>query len=525
MYTLGLSIAVVTALCVSAVEGQTTSVTTWHNDLGRTGANPNETTLTASNVNTSGFGKLYNLTVTGMGQIYAQPLYVPHVIIGGVAHNVLYVADMNNNLYAFDADSPTPEVLWSVNFGSPVPSNEDILDSIGILSTPVIDLNLNAIFVVSDSYTGSNAVFTLHSLDIRTGKDRVGSPVIISGSVPGTGVGSSGGTLLFNPNQNLQRPGLLELGGNIYVCFGSHADTPPYNGWIFAYSSTTLRRLGLTSTSPDGFGAAIWASGAAPSADSAGNFYFSTGNGDFAPPDYGDSVLKMSAAHGFTITNSFTPFDQMTFEDNDWDLGSTGVLVLPPGTVLLTAPMVVTASKDGHIYLLNSANLGSYTGPAGPDNVVQEFQLNFGYFGGMVFYNNILYVWGDGDVLRPYSFNGSSFSPLQYQGSPALGSYVSPSAYKNAPAMSLSANGLTSGTAILWAANSQSGTDGGDYPAILHAYDATTAAELWNSNMNTSGADYPGSWSKWTPPTIANGKVYLATFDQGVAVYGLLPPE
>jgi len=480
----------------------------WHNDPGRTGANPSETILNTSNVRPGAFGKLYSLPVDG--QIYAQPLYVPGLSIAGGTHNVLYVCTMNNSVYAFDADSSAPEILWHVNFGAPVPSHQDIVPQIGILSTPVIDVSLNAIFLVSETYF-NNDVFSLHSLDIRTGRERVGSPVVISGSVPGLGNGSSNGTVTFNPNQNLQRPGLLELNGNIYVAFGSHADTSPYNGWIFAYNDLTFRRLLIKCISPNGYGGAVWEGGAGLAADSSGNIYFSTGNGDFNPAlqDYGDSVMKLNAATGLTLTSSFTPELQAQFEETDADLGASGVIVLP-GSPLLTAPMVLTASKDGHVYLLNSANLGGYN-PV--DQVVQELQFNFGHFGGKVYYNSVLYSWGNGDVLRILSFNGSSFTQS------AAGSFAPVSNYKNTPAMSLSANGLTPNTAILWAAHSQGATDGGNYPGMLHAYDAVTGTELWNSDIVPG--DSPGAWSKWTPPTVVNGKVFLATFDSGVAVYGL----
>ncbi len=483
------------------------SVTTWHNDLGRTGANPSETILTTSNVNTQSFGKLYSLPADG--QIYAQPLYVPGVIVGGTPHNVLYVATMANSLYAYDADSA--QLLWRVNFGAGVPSNENITPQIGILSTPVIDVGLNAIFFVTDTYLFNNAVFSLHSVDIRTGKERVGSPVVIAGSVPGNGNGSNNGIIAFNPNQSLQRPGLLELNGNIYIGFGSHADTPPYNGWIFAYNSMTLRKLLIKCMSPNGYGASIWQAGAAMSADSAGNIYAVTGNGDFTPTvgDYGDTVVKMNAAAGLAITSFFTPSLQGVFENGDNDLGTSGAIVLP-GSPLLTAPMVVTVSKDGHFYLLNSAVLGGYN-PT--DAAVQELQLTFGHFGGSAYYNNIFYTWANGDVLRLFTFNGSSFSQT------AQGTTATFWAYSNTAALSVSANGLVPGTTILWGAHSQSLTEGSNYPGTLHAYDGVNATELWNSNM--VAADYPGAWSKWTPPTIANGKVYLATFDSGVAVYGL----
>jgi hypothetical protein len=516
------------------------SVTTYHNDIGRTGVNSQETILNATNVAPGSFGKLYSLPVDA--QIYAQPLYVPSVAIPGQGtHNILYVATMNNSVYAFDADSSTPIVYWAVNLGTAVPcltlepSWETICEAgiqgtIGILATPVIDVADNALFVVAETYVSTTqTAFELHSLNLTTGKEKAGSPAVISGQVAGAGQDSTAGVLAFNPYWHLQRPGLSLVNGNIYIGFASHGDGGPYHGWLFGYSELTLRRTVIQCMSPNYWGNGIWQGGAAFSSDGNGNVYLQTGNGSFnaslpGGTEWGEAVLKMSAIQGMAITSYFVPSDEQLLDTNDYDVGAGGTIVLP-GPVTLTYPMLVAGGKDGNVFLLNTNTLGGYNST---DAVVQEFQAltnsnpDYGsaHYGGSVFYNNALYFWGSGDVLKQFAFSGDSFSLLY------TGSYQTTAYETTAPSMSLSSSGLTPGTGVLWAVHAQLYSDGFAWPAELHAYDASNVGnELWNSGTDSSSANpnYSGSWAKFVPPTIANGKVYLATFDGVVNVFGLLP--
>lgn len=514
------------------------SITTYHNDNARTGVNSQETILNTSNVTAGSFGKLYSLPVDG--QIYAQPLYVSSVTVPGQGtRNILYVATMNNTVYAFDADSSSPVVYWSANLGAAVPClvleqeggtcDFGVVGTIGILSTPVIDVARSAIFVVAETYVSGQAAFKLHSLSLTTGKELAGSPATISGQVAGTGYDNVGGMLSFEPYWHWQRTGLTLVNGNVYIGFAGHGDNGPYHGWLFGYNDLTLRRTVIQCMSPNFWGNGIWQGGAAFSSDSGGNVYVQTGNGSFnasspGGTEWGEAVLKMSAIEGMAITSYFVPSDEGFLDTNDYDVGAGGTIVLP-GPVTLTYPMLVAGGKDGVTYLLNTNNLGGYNAN---DAVVQEFQAltnsnpDYGsaHYGGNVFYNNALYFWGSGDVLKQFAFSGDAFS-LQYQGS-----YRTDSQETTAPSMSVSSNALTPGTGILWAAHAQAYSDGGAWPGELRAYDASNVGnELWNSGTDSSSAnpDYAGSWAKFVPPTIANGKVYLATFDGMVNVFGLLP--
>ena len=58
----------------------------------------------------------------------------------------------------------------------------------------------------------------------------------------------------------------------------------------------------------------------------------------------------------------------------------------------------------------------------------------------------------------------------------------------------------------------------------MRAFDATNlATELWDSTQNLARDDV-GNFAKYNPPTIANGKVYVASFSGQLQVYGLNPP-
>jgi hypothetical protein len=88
--------------------------------------------------------------------------------------------------------------------------------------------------------------------------------------------------------------------------------------------------------------------------------------------------------------------------------------------------------------------------------------------------------------------------------------------------VSLSANGAMNG--ILWDIDNTAYTGAnpaGSGPSVLHAYDATNVAtELYNTTQ-AGTRDTAGPASKFTSPTIANGKVFVPTSTE-LDVYGLL---
>jgi len=521
----------VTVICL-ALTGRALcqiEITTNHNDVARTGANLNETILNASNVNVSDFGKLFARNVDG--QIYAQPLYLSQVPVSGHGtRNVVYVATEHDRVYAFDADDPTAATpLWQVSLGTPVPSQEvcsgslsgcpynDLVPEIGITATPVIDVAGGTIYVVAKTKSVSQGAasysFKLHALDVASGAEKFGGPVEIR--APG-----------FAPLYHLNRPGLLLLNGVVYLGFGSVGDIKSWHGWVMGYSASTLQQVAAFNSTPGGNGGSIWASGQGLAADS-DNLYVMSANGSFdansGGANYGDSVIKLSPAKGLAPVDYFTPHNQSLLAQGDIDLGSGGPMLLP-GTNLL-----VGIGKDGVARLVNTADLGKFN--ALVNNDVQEFTALQGTCGGTrgicfmgapVYWDSsafgpAMYVWGSDDYLKAFPFNGTAFQTTPASQGPIL----DPAGLSNTVALSLSANGNQSG--VVWASAPRSGdANAGVAPGIVYAFDASNLShELWDSRQN-SARDDVGSYAKFTPPTIANGKVYVPTFSNQLVVYGLM---
>ena len=233
----------------------------------------------------------------------------------------------------------------------------------------------------------------LHALDLATGHEKFGGPVKISPTIAGSGAGSKGGRIGFNTLRQSQRPGLLLLGGVVYVGFASFADNPTYHGWLLGFNARTLRQVSAFNTTPAGTQGGIWMSGGAPAADAAGNIYLSVGNGTFEtkgrPRDFGDAVLKLSTSGGLNVSDYFVPHDQSKLNALDLDFGSGGVLLIPdaatPGRQLL-----LTGGKTTDLFLLNRDNLGHFS--ATSDRVVQSIPGAGGLWSTPAYFNGKIYV-------------------------------------------------------------------------------------------------------------------------------------
>ena len=497
-------------------------VLTYHNNAARTGLQPYETILTPANVNPSSFGRLFSDQVDGF--VNAQPLYVAGVRIPGKGRrNVVYVATENDSVYAFDADKPGPP-LWHdrlLDGGTPVTSAQvncgQIVPRMGITGTPVIDLATNTLYVVAmiRRKEAGKAVYQqmLHALDIRTGAEKLGGPVAISASVPGTGAGSVNGRVPFDPFSYVNRAGLALSHGVVYIGFSSHCDLGNYHGWLFAYNARTLARRAVFNVTPNGSQGAIWETGDAPAIDSKGNIYVLTANGTFdaasGGKDYGDSFLKLSLeGNQLRPIDFFTPYDQQMLNVKDLDVGSGGAVLLPkqPGS---HRRLIVGEGKNAVLYLVNRERMGGFN-PKGNPQVVQEISGNLNAnFSTPAFWDGNLYLGPLNQPLQDFRLKDGRFSPTPSCETP--NPFIYPG---TTPAVSSDGNK----NAIVWALEDSGYLSG--KPTVLYAYDAKDISNELYSSAHDSSRENADPAVKFTTPTIAHGRVYFGTEDH-LDVYGL----
>ncbi|MGH9573097.1 MAG: LamG-like jellyroll fold domain-containing protein [Candidatus Acidiferrales bacterium] len=496
---------------------------TFHNDNSRTGQNSNETVLNLSNVSEATFGKLFSYSLDGLA--YASPLYVANVNIPGQgSHNVVYIATENDTVYAWDADGLSSNPLWKANFlrsgVTTVPCGDtgecgDIPDQIGVTGTSVIDPSTETLYVVAKTKEGSSYVQRLHALDIATGAEKFGGPVVIQATVSGSGDGSHGGQLTFDPLKENQRAALLLTSGVVYVAWAAHGDQAPWHGWVMGYTASTLQQTMAYCVSPNGYGGGIWMSNGGLATDSTGNVFFTTGNGDFSAnsggSDYGDSIVKISP--NGSVVDYFTPYDQSYMEADDIDLASAGPVLLldQPGPI---PHVLIAAGKSGSIYVVNRDNMGQFN-PNNNNQIVQTLQSVLpngnqeeGNYSAPVLFSGYLYFGAVDDHLKAFQMSSGQLSPAPSSQSSEI--------YPNRGAsFALSANGTSNG--ILWAVQDNSPSNG-----VLSAYDASALSHELYTSKQAGSRDTLGVATKFSIPLVANGKVFVVANGQIIA-YGLLP--
>jgi hypothetical protein len=497
--------------------------TSQYNNM-RSGANLNEQILTPEKVNAAHFGKLLSLPVDG--DVYAQPLYLPHVAVPGKGlHNLIFVATEHDSVYAFDAEGGSSAPLWHVKLLSAnnseiaVPDRDVqcpfITPEIGITSTPVIDLQTGTLYVLARSRTQHLLSYgysqRLHALAITTGAEKFGGPVEIRASVM-----RNGNKLSFNPLRENPRAALLLVKGSVYLTWASSCDIGPYHGWIMAYNARSLRQQAVFNTSLDSSESGIWMSDTGPVADQQGNVYVVTGNGHFDAnlkdgQDYGDSVLKLSLrGNQLLLKGYFTPFNQEQLNSSDGDLGSGGPLLLPARTAGRPNGLVF-GGKAGILYVADPTRMRGLQADSG-DASIEQIPLSSGIYSAPAYWNDRLYCYAADDALKAFAVEDGRLSgtPVNESRQKAKFSGATPT---------VSSNGSRNGVVWLVETKAWNATRG---QAVLRAYDASDVSkELYSSDENPA-RDHAGEALRFTIPTVAGGRVYIGV-KKAVDVYGLLP--
>jgi hypothetical protein len=544
----------------------------------RTGANTGETILTPANVRSSAnrFHRQFVMKVDG--KIEGSPLYASAISIAGGTHNVVYVATMHNTVFAFDAD--TGAQLSARWLGNPATGND--IDTLkgkstihtewGIAGTPIIDRATGTLYVVRWGYENNTfgPTYRLFGLDISNlAIDKFPSVRIDSYDAGGKG---------FDRFRQVQRAGLaLTTKPNgvkgVVVAFAGGEGSGGASGWVVAFDTAKLTSgtpsANVWCSSPnngsgDGGGAGIWMAGAAPAVDDNGDIYVVTGNGpynpQFAADQLAESVVRLSwnpAAGTLTTGDWFAPFRDADRDPShkDQDLASGGVIALPDENG------AIVGGKDGVYYHVNRTSMGRRDFTQLLDN---PFVASFDYqpanghtslfddlnqttstdpftigradggrtphiHGTGVYFNNLLFVQGENNLVRVFSKIAGHFAPNPVARGTATASWgtASPGGMPGG-ILSLSANGTSD--AILWVneafGNIPSDPDSNSAPTpnILRAYAVSTAGtgtlqSIWDSEAEPN--DRVGAATKFAPPLIANGRVYQATYDHQIVVYGL----
>lgn len=504
-------------------------ILTYHNNNARTGLNPSETILNPSNVNSTSFGKLFVIPADGL--VDAQPLYLPSVPVPGHGtQNLLIVATEHDSVYAFNA--ATGSLVWHITTLKKGETTSDdrgcnqVTPEIGITSTPVINRpsgSNGVIYAVAMSKDSSaNYHQRLHALDAATGKEVYGGPVEITGKFPGTGDNSSGGFVIFDPAQYKERSALLLTGGVVYLTWASHCDIRPYTGWIMGYNATTLAQTTILNLTPNGNQGAVWGAGGGLASDNLGNIFFLDANGTFdttlnskgfpSSGDYGNAFIRLTTTNGVAVADYFEMDNGVEESDEDVDLGSGAVVLLPSIRDFSdnTWKLAAGAGKDSNLYLINRNSMGKFH--AGSNNIHQE--ISGALPGGMW----AMPAYFEFEARLYYGPVGGPILAFEFQNGKLM---TTPVAKTNnifgypGTTPSISSDGAANG--IVWATEDSN-------PAILYAYDATTLQELYDSNQAANDRDRFGVGNKFIAPLIVNGRVYVGT-TRGVGVFGLLSPK
>lgn len=549
------------------------AVSTRAYDNTRAGANTQESTLTPSAIRSRGIKRLFTLPLPGDARgCEAQPLVAPGVLIGNRKYDVVYVATMANQVFAFDANSGAR--LWMVQLGTAIEAGAridayGINDHWGIISTPVIDLQGGQVYVcawTSPDATPERGQHVLHALRLADGS-AAHAPIHFDAVShhPGRGLGVQH----FRSAELEQRAALLLDQGTVFIAFDTRAGSANgARGWLIAVDTTRFQVTATWTSTARGSGGGIGQSGAGPAADAEGNVYVLTGRGDFdGVTDFGDSLVKLRysspRSNGIAALAVVDWWTAMNDARGDLDFGSAGPVLVP------NKGAVLAVSEGGILYTGNMLHLGrthikmrcaancahgaedmpsSYAQLKAPPIFYTYYPAppGDGYRGApsaapaarthrlhgtpvlwkSAAHGVMHYCWGENGNLRAWALsNGGASSYVGCSAETASAELQASSGGAPGGMISLSASGDTHG--VVWASIPYTDAGRGLSAGRFLAYDAANFGKyadgsgallpLWDSQA----WNWRFNHNRFNTPIVWNGRVFMPTYDGEVWVLGL----
>jgi hypothetical protein len=296
-----------------------------------------------------------------------------------------------------------------------------------------------------------------------------------------------------------------------------------------SYDATSLEPVSAFNVTPSGDAGGIWQAGRGLVADRNGNIYLMTGNGKVSAQDFGTSFIRLTP--NLQVADHFLPESHKCLNQWDLDTGSSGPLLIATQDKAKGFDVLLGGGKDGLLYTFNSSSLAvpldhvvvtapvdwtnSAAGGVCNSSPVDSGNGTHHIHSGPALWdvngdgsNRIIYLVGENDNLKAWQITKdgkiigiamSKFKP--YIGMPGGALSVS---YSTNPS-----------TALLWVSVPMGDANHDIVRGELLAFQATPNGSditgLWNSEM-VPGRDSVGLYSKFAPPTIADGMVFLGSF-------------
>ena len=489
--------------------------TMFGHDPQRTGWAMEETTLSPANVSTLSLqwkAKLKN-DAYSLSALTA-PVVASNVSTVRGVRSVVYIAGITGTVFALDAQ--TGEELWKHSFRYVVlpgkgPYQGTFLCPNGITATPVIDTSTSILYVI-----GGNG--SLYGLDLGSGKVRYGPVQFVAPFSKNFSLNLADGTIYTVLTQG--------CGGGLSGFYSIDIRNPHH---------PLIRQMLLSNTDTAG----MWGR-SGPVIGKNGRVYGSTADGDFDPlaGDYSDSVVAASLP-GLSLADYYTPPNWRYLTKRDLDLGSAS----PVWFGWRSRNLLASGAKEGVVYLLDADALGGndhqtalYRTPKlGNDKDVCCEGL--GIWGGLsTARDEEGWTWLYVPIGGPPSAKAPTFPVTNgdnSRGSIMAFKVVPDSKTQNPvlepawisggfdlPDPAIIANGVVFALSTGENAIQEGGEEKrflNTHPAVLHALDARTGQELYNSGNAITG------WVHFSGLALADGRVFSVDHDSNVYCFGLKP--